>query len=83
MTIYSRIFIPALTVASRYDRAVGFFSASTLSYAAQGIATFIRSGGVIRLILGSFVDVEEIEAASKGYKLRELSERVARNHYEC
>lgn len=80
--ILEDFYIPALTVASRYDRAVGFFSASTLSYAAQGIATFIRSGGVIRLILGSFVDVEEIEAASKGYKLRELSERVGKELLE-
>lgn len=80
--ILEDFYIPTLTVASRYDRAVGFFSASTLSYAAQGIATFIRSGGVIRLILGSFIDAEEIEAASKGYKLRELSERVGKELLE-
>lgn len=80
--ILEDFYIPALTVASRYDRAVGFFSASTLSYAAQGIATFIRSGGIIRLILGAFVDAEDIEAASKGYKLRELSERVGKELLE-
>lgn len=74
--ILEDFYIPTLKAAKRYDRAVGFFSAATLSYAAQGISCFIRSGGKIRLILGSFTDAEDAEAATKGYKIRELSERI-------
>lgn len=81
--ILEDFYIPALTVAKQYDRAVGFFSASTLSYAAQGMATFIRSGGRIRLILGAFTDNEDLEAADKGYKLREISEKIGKEFLDA
>ena len=43
--ILKDFYIPALSVAVKYDRAVGFFSASMLSYAAQGLSTFIDNNG--------------------------------------
>lgn len=74
--ILEDFYIPALTVARSYDRAVGFFSAATLSYAAQAISTFVRHDGQMRLILGAFADAGDIEAVSKGLEARELSERI-------
>ncbi|CAH2402996.1 DEAD/DEAH box helicase family protein [Mesorhizobium escarrei] len=74
--ILEDFYMPALTVARSYDRAVGFFSAATLSYAAQAISTFVRHEGRMRLILGAFADTEDIEAVSKGLEARELSERI-------
>ena len=60
--ILEEFYVPALSVATQYDRAVGFFSASTISYAGQALSTFVASGGKIRLILGAFTDKADIEA---------------------
>ena len=69
-------YFPALSIASTYDRAVGFFSASTISYAAQALTTFVQHGGRIRLILGAFTDKNDIEAVKQGYERREVAERI-------
>ena len=74
--ILEDFYLPALSVANRYDRAVGFFSASTISYAAQALSVFVKNGGQVRLILGAFSDKEDIEAISEGYRQREISERI-------
>lgn len=74
--ILEDFYMPALSVARTYDRAVGFFSAATISYAAQAISTFVRNDGRMRLVLGAFADAEDIEAVSKGLEVRELSERI-------
>lgn len=60
----------------RYDRAVGFFSASMLSIAAQALATFIENDGEMRLIFGGEIDLEDATAISDGYASRSLVERV-------
>ncbi|RYE47285.1 MAG: DEAD/DEAH box helicase, partial [Hyphomicrobiales bacterium] len=69
-------YMPALTTARSYDRAVGFFSAATISYAAQAISTFVRQDGHMRLVLGAFADAEDIDAVTKGLEARALSESV-------
>jgi len=74
--ILSDFYFPALSVASSYDRAVGFFSASTLSHAAQALTAFINGGGRIRLILGAFCDQADLDAVKEGLRVREISERL-------
>ena len=74
--ILEDFYLPTLLVAKRYDRAVGFFSASTISYAAQALSIFVKNGGQVRLILGAFSDKEDVEAISRGYREREISEKV-------
>lgn len=69
-------YFPALSVAARYDRAVGFFSASTLSHAAQALSVFIKGGGKIRLIVGAFSDQADIEAVKEGLRQKEISDRL-------
>lgn len=74
--ILDDFYFPALSVAQRYDRAVGFFSASTISIAAQALSVFVKNSGEIRLILGAFSEQEDLEAIRKGYKEREISEKI-------
>lgn len=69
-------YFPALSLAKQYDRAVGYFSASTLSYAAQALSIFIRGGGHVRLILGAFSDQGDIDAVNDGLRQREIAERI-------
>lgn len=74
--ILEDFYFPTLGVAVSYDRAVGFFSASTLSYAGQALSAFIQRGGKIRLILGAFADERDIEAVNRGLNLKEISDKV-------
>jgi superfamily II DNA or RNA helicase len=70
-------YIPALTVSVAYDRAVGYFSAAMLSYAAQGLSAFIENDGKMRLIFGGEIQADEADAISEGYDLRFLQQKVA------
>ena len=74
--ILEDFYFPTLSVANQYDRAVGFFSASTISYAAQALSVFVKNGGQIRLILGAFSEREDLEAIKQGYREKEISERI-------
>lgn len=70
-------YIPALRVSNRYDRAVGFFSASMLSLAAQGLSALVKANGRMRLIVGGELSAEDAEAIERGYDLRGLKDRCA------
>lgn len=76
--ILEDFYFPALSVAASYDRAVGFFSGSTLSYAAQALSTFITNGGNIRLILGAFADARDIDAVKRGEDLKALAVQIGK-----
>ena len=71
-------YIPALKQAVRYDRAVGFFSASMLGYAAQGVSALSERGGRMRLIFGGAIEEEDSSAIEAGYAQRELQDRLGR-----
>ena len=68
--ILEDFYVPALSVSKRYDRAVGYFSAATLCHAAQGLSSFCKSGGRIRLIVGAEIDVEDADTILEGYGAR-------------
>jgi superfamily II DNA or RNA helicase len=63
-------YMPFLSDAISYDRAVGFFSASMLTYAAQGLSKFVLNNGQMRLIIGHQVDEDEFDAIKKGEDLK-------------
>ena len=69
-------YLPALRDAASYDRAVGFFSAAMLSYAAQGVSALVESGGKMRLIFGGEIDEDDAAAIADGYVLRKVSDRA-------
>lgn len=68
-SIVKDFYIPALKSASSYDRAVGFFSSSSLSIAARGLAPLLLSGGIMRLIIGYPVSLDDFEAIKKGVNI--------------
>ena len=74
--ILTDLYIPLLENSIRYDRAVGYFSASTLSYLSQAFSSFIENRGVIRLVVGAFCDEKDVEAILRGDKIKSVSERV-------
>jgi len=71
-------YIPALKLSASYSRAVGFFSAAMLSYAAQGISALIQNGGSMRLIFGGEIDEDDARAMNDGYEMRQLSARLGK-----
>jgi superfamily II DNA or RNA helicase len=72
-------YFPALSTAICYRRAVGYFSASTLSHAAQALSAFISRDGTIRLIVGAFSEQTDIEAVEEGLRLKELSDTLGKS----
>lgn len=52
-------YIPILSRASKYDRAVGFFSSELLISALKGIAEFVQNDGRMRLVVGHALSDEE------------------------
>lgn len=63
-------YTPILQIATKYDRAVGFFSSTSLVHIADGLLPFINNGGCIRLVASPILSVEDVEAIKKGYEQR-------------
>lgn len=74
--ILEDFYLPVLAKAVAYDRAVGFFSASMLSYAAQGISALVENDGHMRLIVGGELEESDAAAISAGYDTREILTRL-------
>lgn len=64
-------YIPLLSCAVSYDRAVGYFSSTILAQIMAGIAGLRNNGGRIRLIASPYLSDEDITAIKAGYKKRE------------
>lgn len=76
-------YYPILQSAIQYDRAVGFFSSSSLVVIAQGLLPFVNHGGKIRILASPKLSEEDIEAIKKGYEKRKIIENAAiRELYE-
>jgi superfamily II DNA or RNA helicase len=73
--ILEDFYLPALSSSVSYQRAVGFFSASMLSYAAQGLSAFVENQGTMQLVIGGELDADEVQAIRQGYDTRDLIER--------
>jgi len=64
-------YIPLLKQAILYQRAVGFFSSSSLIEISKGIATMASAGGRIQIVASPYLSDEDIKAIKKGYADRE------------
>ena len=62
---------PCLERSLTYDRAVGFFSSTSLAAAAKGITALIRVGGRMRLIASPHLSQADADAIAQGLKQRE------------
>ncbi|MFY0657278.1 MAG: DEAD/DEAH box helicase family protein [Neptunomonas phycophila] len=60
--LFHDFYKPALSVAIKYDRAVGYFSSSILAANLSGLGSIIQSNGSMRLIIGHPLEREEFEA---------------------
>lgn len=64
-------FIPVLSEAVLYKRAVGFFSSTALVQISKGIINLVKNNGKIQLIASPRLSEEDIEAIKKGYEERD------------
>jgi len=70
--ITEEFYIPLLSQAVEYNRAVGFFSSTVLSQIADGVAALASNGGRIKIVASPHLSDEDIVAIRKGYELREI-----------
>jgi len=68
--VMREFYIPALRLASTYDRVAGYFRSSSLAAASQGYTSFVNHNGKMRLIVGADLAMEDIEAILKGDEAR-------------
>ncbi|MCR3922193.1 MAG: DNA repair protein, partial [Firmicutes bacterium] len=61
-SVVNEFYIPILTEAVEYKRAVGFFSSSALVEISRGICGLVRNGGKIQLIASPRLSVEDLSA---------------------
>ncbi|MBR7553622.1 DEAD/DEAH box helicase family protein [Allobacillus sp. GCM10007491] len=76
--IINDFYVPVLSEAKIYKRAVGYFTSNSLAIAAKGLSSFIKNGGKMQLIASPHLNKEDIEAINQGYKARDevLNERL-------
>ena len=60
--ILGDFYLPVLSNATRYDRAVGYFSPEALLWIIQGLDGLIKNDGRMRLVVGSRLDDDEYDA---------------------
>lgn len=69
---FETFYVPLLSRAISYDRAVGYWSAAELQFAAQGTAHFLANGGRMRLIVGAQLRQADVDAVLAGEPLDEV-----------
>ena len=70
--VVSDFYIPLLKNAVLYQRAVGFFSSTSLTMLSNGIENLINNGGRIQIIASPRLTPEDYEEIRRGYQLREI-----------
>lgn len=70
--VVDNFYVPALSEAVLYKRAVGFFSSSALLQISQGLGSIASRGGKIKLLISPKLDADDYEAIKNGYEIRKL-----------
>ncbi len=70
-------YIPLLSQAVLYKRAVGFFSSFSLVEISKGISALAKNGGKIQLVASPYLSGDDIDAIKKGYEMREKVVKAA------
>lgn len=70
--IVEDFYIPLLSNAKKYDRAVGFFSSSVLIELSKGLINLVKNGGKMRLITSPKLQEQDIQAMKDGYDKRKI-----------
>lgn len=74
--IVEDFYIPLLSNAKKYDRAVGFFSSSVLIELSKGLINLVKNGGKMRLITSPKLREQDIQAMKDGYDKREIIDKA-------
>ncbi len=79
--IIKDFYIPILSKAKEYKRAVGFFSSTALIEISKGITALAKNGGKMKLLTSPILSEEDIEAMKIGYEKRKeiVSKRLVEN----
>ncbi|NOH15414.1 DEAD/DEAH box helicase family protein [Clostridium cochlearium] len=88
--LVEEFYIPVLSKAVIYKRAVGFFSSKILLQVSQGISELIKNDGKMQIVASPKLNEDDIQAIITGYELREnIIERALlrkfeepKNHFE-
>lgn len=68
--IANDFYLPAMRLATEYDRAVGFFRSAAFIIAWPALREFVTRGGRIRILCSQVLSAEDIEALDAGYAAR-------------
>ena len=69
--VVQNFYLPLLSEAKVYKRAVGFFSSTSLVELSKGISALAAKGGKIQIVASPKLSEEDIEAIARGYKTRD------------
>lgn len=64
-------YLPCLSLAKEYDRAVGYFTSGSLALTAPALVPFLAGGGRMRLVVSPHLVEADVEAILHGYKRRD------------
>ncbi|MDB5801240.1 MAG: Type restriction protein restriction subunit [Rhodocyclales bacterium] len=67
----SEFYVPCLSAANIYRRAVGYFRSSILSLVGLEVLDFARQGGRIFLVCSPELSLDDQQAIAEGYEIRE------------
>src|SRR5690606_27453205 len=70
--LIERFYQPCLSVATKYYRAVGYFTGQSLALAGQGLPAFVRRRGIMRLVAAPYLSPEDLDKIKSGYSMREV-----------
>lgn len=73
--LVSEFYEPVLGSATEYARAVGYFSSASLKAVMDGLSSFVRRGGTMRLVCSPQLTQEDVEDIERGYAFRDVVER--------
>ena len=79
---FCSIINPLLSCTALYQRSVGFFSSSALTFINDGIIDLARNGGHIQLATSPKLSENDIEAIENGYNARSVLEERALEEFE-
>ena len=68
--IASAFYVPLLSRAMLYRRAVGYFSSSILAQISQGVSRLAENGGTIQVVASPYLNDDDITAINRGYERR-------------
>lgn len=79
--IVQEFLLPALKEGVEYDRAVGFFSSSSLLSISVGIKKLVKNNGKIKIICSPKLSEQDIKAITEGYEKRQIIENALEREF--